>query len=149
MKHGLKYLFLGVSLVCLYFFLVKMTETYHDPDLMPYYHEWQRDLTTYGLDPNSADNIIIISFSDHMAMAEAGVSNRNHNTIYVNSDMADAGKYTVRAVLYHELGHYAFDLEHGSCTIMSDTVRDEDEYRLNWDQYVAEYMETIKKNNRQ
>lgn len=67
--------------------------------------------------------------------------------IGISKSQALKGFYTTRATLWHELGHYVFQLDHMECEcLMNEDSYTEEEYIENWEMFKAEYIKTCKEN---
>ncbi len=75
-----------------------------------------------------------------------GLSNKGTQSIFISDSQAKAGAYSLRGTLYHELGHYVFNLSHNSCGIMRDVVYNKTEYKTNWLKLKKEYLKCCKEN---
>jgi hypothetical protein len=119
----------------------KQWETQVDPSLQGWVEEWCRELEARGLPARErlrTVKSIGIGYSVEGARtAECSVYER---TIELNARHLDRNPCAVRSTLYHELGHLAFGLEHGSCNIMrARTLPDEQLYCDWWPELVEEY----------
>jgi len=76
-----------------------------------------------------------------------GVSNKKDNTIVLSDRLIDQGEYVIRAAVYHELGHYVFDLKHvGYFSIMNSEVLRNWQYEDQWESMKNEYLNHCKEN---
>ena len=108
--------------------------------LLPYVNEWKADMNEAGIAYEEGFyDIRQISIVDFV-FDNAGKSNRMQHLVYIDEQAFKAGPYSVKATLYHELGHYVFQLEHDSCVLMEKTGRNEDDYADNWEVYLAQYL---------
>ncbi|MFC2176127.1 hypothetical protein ACFLR1_04070 [Bacteroidota bacterium] len=114
------------------------------PSLVPFVKEWMSDMDEAGI---AYEN----EFADirHIELAyfftnKAGSSSRFKHMIEIKMDLAKRGPASVKATLYHELGHYIFQLKHDCCVIMERRIRQEADYTENWNTYLTEYLEVCK-----
>ena len=136
--------FTGVLYLVLSVIIGEQTAPNISSGLLPYVNEWKRDMDDAGIvyeeGFNDIRHINVVDFY----FDNAGKASRRHRTVYVGEDCFKAGPYSVKATLYHELGHYIFQLEHGSCVLMEKGNRSEDEYSENWDLFLKEYLITCR-----
>ena len=116
-----------------------------DSCLIDCVNEWRSTLLSEGFDSKpvftSLQSIKIKKLSEEMV----GVTHYYKKTIEVDPVVLRQGSFTLRAAIYHELGHYAFGLSHESCKIMSTTTLSESEYKEHWEDMKHEYIELIRK----
>lgn len=108
--------------------------------------EWKREMAAAGV--NWEERFYAIREIKTVDITDAGTAGRckpdNRPVIQIDYGVFRLGPYTAKACLWHELGH-AFGLEHGSCEIMNDLLRqDEDSYLANWSAYKEEYIQALK-----
>ena len=73
------------------------------------------------------------------------MADKINGIIYLDIDEIKRGPYTARIILYHELGHYVFNLKHcHERSIMYHRCLSEDYYRDNYDRLVKEYLTKCK-----
>lgn len=117
-----------------------------DPRLAGTVAEWKLDMKNAGIDYepglNRIDKISIID----LAGDQVGSSNKRTCEILVDPIQFDKGDYSVRATLYHELGHYVFGLEHGDCLLLMEHELEEKEYRKGWSTLKKSYLLLCKEN---
>ena len=115
------------------------------PPLVPFVNEWKSDMDQAGIEyQNEFADIMHIDFADFLT-GRAGSSSRFNHMIEINVELIKQGSTSVKATLYHELGHYIFRLEHDCCVIMERRARTEADYAENWNTYVNEYLITCKR----
>ena len=104
-----------------------------------YLMEWERDMKDAGLDPAPAldrlRSITVINTTDW-----AGMYDTSDNVIYISAHQLSRGEASLKATVYHELGHMAFKLEHGDCGIMYPTCGTDEYYSQNWNMLLKEYI---------
>jgi len=144
--RSIKYIFI-IVLVTL--FLAKQyakfeQEPFVDPQLTSLVEEWKglmedNDIQ-YMAGFKRIDNIIIGNSSSH-----AGVSDKYNSIIMLNIDELRSGPYTTRVILFHELGHYVFNLNHcDERSIMYHKCLDEKYYKDNYESIISEYLNKCK-----
>jgi len=101
--------------------------------------EWERDMKEAGLDPSPAlgrlRSIKVANTSDWAGQYDTG-----ENVIYISVHQLSRGEASLKATVYHELGHMAFKLEHGDCGIMYPTCGTDEYYSQNWNELLKEYI---------
>jgi len=82
------------------------------------------------------------------------LDDETHAITWHNEDLIEVKTYDVdawqkRFLVYHELGHYVFGLEHSEYddVIMTWDMKYEDWYELSWEQMKDEYFESINSNS--
>jgi hypothetical protein len=121
------------------------TEPLVDRRLQPTVDEWRLDMHRAGISYEKGYNrinIIRVRAGDGL---HSGGSDRWSGEVSVFLSQLEAGPYSVKGTLYHELGHQVFRLDHGSCALMRQHVWTEAEYRENWAEWTKEYLECIKR----
>lgn len=117
-----------------------------DPRLASLVAEWKSDMEKAGIDYetgfNRIDKISIIDLADD----RVGVSNKRTREVLVDPIQFDKGDYSVRATLYHELGHYVFGLEHGDCLLLMEYELEEKDYQKGWSTLKKSYLVICKEN---
>jgi hypothetical protein len=111
----------------------------YNPTLRSYLIEWESDMLKAGIDPapvlGRLRSITVVNSNDW-----AGMYVVSEGVIYISKHQLDAGPASARATLYHELGHMAFGLDHGSCGIMNSGADSEKYYSVNWNLLLKEYI---------
>lgn len=76
---------------------------------------------------------------------QAAISNPARNLIIIDSAYVDH-PYVLKYVLYHECGHYFYNLEHNTSFIMMEEADSLtiDEFVSNEDEYIREFFSTIR-----
>ena len=117
-----------------------------DPRLANLVAEWKSDMKKEGIDYESGFNRIDkISIID-LAGDQVGSSNKSTREVLVDPIQFDKGDYSVRATLYHELGHYVFGLEHGDCLLLMEYELEEKQYQKSWSTLKKSYLILCKEN---
>ena len=110
------------------------------PFLLPYVNEWKSDMDRAGIAyKKEFADIRHINLTEFF-IEKAGTSSRFNHMILIDDSLIKHGPLSVKATVYHELGHYIFQLEHGSCVIMEKTAHLESDYSENWNTYLKEYL---------
>lgn len=121
------------------------TEPLVDLRLQPTVDEWRLDMHRAGISYEKGYNrinIIRVRAGDGL---HSGGSDRWTGEVSVFLSQLEAGPYSVKGTLYHELGHQVFRLDHGSCALMRQQVWTEAEYRENWAEWTKEYLQQCSK----
>jgi len=112
-----------------------------DPNLKEFVDDWQCDMKTANIDFltgfNRISNISLVAAENPYA----GKMEYSTRSIKINRRQLESGYYRTRATVYHELGHYVFKLEHGSCAIMQENCQSEEELKENWKEWINEYLQ--------
>ena len=111
------------------------------------YNQWRHDLELAGLVPNDYPSLFWLHaiYQKELEEEVLGRSLRFQNEIVIDPDASKYGEWKERLIVYHELGHFVFGLEHGSCRIMMEVIDLENgRIKREWEELVTEYIETIK-----
>ena len=115
------------------------------PFLVPYVNEWKSDMDDAGISyQKEFADIRHLKLTDFF-FNQAGTSSRFNHMILIDDNLIKHGSLSVKATVYHELGHYIFQLQHGSCVIMEKIAHPESDYAENWNTYLNEYLITCKR----
>jgi hypothetical protein len=114
-----------------------------DKDILPIYEVWLNDCIMYGVKPDfSRYNYIL--FTDTLNSGYAGLYVYREG-ILIKEEYRNS-KY-LKVIVYHELGHAAFGLEHelNHTSIMSPYFSDffAQIYLSNWEKYKEQYFESV------
>jgi hypothetical protein len=111
-----------------------------DPRLSAVVEEWKRDMDTRGLEYGPSFNRLLkVSIVD-ISPNHVGESRRSTRSILISTCALDRGDYFTRALVYHELGHFVFHLDHTDGVIMTSPVLSNAEYEEQWQSAVDEYL---------
>jgi hypothetical protein len=122
-----------------------ISEIIVDDSLMPFYEEWKKDMHQYDIDYSNLKWLRKIVVSDYMSDITGGISSTWFKKIQINSRCFEYGYWYTKYVVYHELGHYVFNMNHGSCYIMkSGFPADEENLSTNWKIHLEEYVKVAK-----
>lgn len=117
-----------------------------DEDIKPIYEDWLNDCFIYNVEPD-LNRFKYVHFSDTL--------NSNYAGLYVYKEGVLIKEYYrnskyLKVIVYHELGHAAFALDHDTIntSIMSPYFSDflAQIYLTNWEKYKQQYFESIKSN---
>jgi hypothetical protein len=111
-----------------------------DPRLSAVVEEWKRDMDTRGIDyKKSFKRLLKVSIVD-ISPNHVGESRRSTRSVSISACALDRGDYFIRALIYHELGHFVFHLDHMDGVIMTSPVLTNAEYEEQWQEAVDEYL---------
>ena len=111
-----------------------------DPRLGAVVEEWKRDMDTRGIDyDKSFKRLLKVSIVD-ISPNHVGESRRSTRSVSISACALDRGDYFIRALVYHELGHFVFHLDHMDGVIMTSPVLTNAEYEEQWQSAVDEYL---------
>lgn len=115
-----------------------------DPRLEPVLEEWKREMAKAGLNvkyPLGQLEQILIDESSY----RAGHADPRSSRIWVSSRAIELGPYTLKATMYHELGHYVFKLKHtDEIGIMYKATLPEEYYEESWEGLYQDYLTQCK-----
>lgn len=116
--------------------------------------DWKRDMSEIGLDGDQLikrlDYILVVDsipngfLNQQKTRDIMGRSDWGSRSIYILSRGYSPGQ--LKALVYHELAHYMFDIKHGEkYEIMATYIKEEPGYyKLNWDYLLERYLEKCK-----
>jgi hypothetical protein len=111
-----------------------------DPKLASFVDEWKSDMMEKNIDFragfNRIDKISIVDLNDELV----GLSDKRSGSVMIDPIQFEKGNNSVRATVYHELGHYVFGLEHGDCLMMMETEMEEKDLRRGWSTIKESYL---------
>jgi len=105
-----------------------------DPALQDIVQQWENAMTVNDIDYKEGFNRIDrIRIVDDYGV-DAGHYDKGSRTIFISKKIMERGFHSTRVVMYHELGHYVFDLKHSkdSTHIMYERTIPNIKYKLNW-----------------
>ena len=125
-----------------------------DPRIVSIVEDWKKDMSSVGIDGETLikriDRILIVDtipegFIDHVSQDQVGKSDRGTRTVWILN--RDYEPEYLKALVYHEIGHYLFDLKHeGNGLIMSTYIKEEPGYyKQNWDSLLPVYLEKCRR----
>ena len=116
--------------------------------------DWKQDINSIGLDADDlikrvdrikiVDRIPIGLINGGSTTSVIGRSDHSTRTIWILN--RDYESYQLKALVYHELGHYLFDLDHtGDGLIMSLEIKEESNFYItNWNSILPIYLAKCK-----
>lgn len=114
------------------------------PEILPIYNEWLIDCSEKCVYPDF-NRFKYIEFSDTLKSQYAGLYIFNQG-ILIKSEYRESPY--LKVIVYHELGHAAFGLDHDfkSPNIMSPYFTDfiAQIYLNNWEKYKQDYFESVR-----
>lgn len=125
-----------------------------DPTLTSIVEEWKQDMNTIGVDGDKeirrVDNIKIVKkipyglLNHRSTKGVMGKADYGTRSIYILERQYTRAQ--LKALVYHELGHYIFQLEHDhESTLMSTYLHEEDGYyENNLDSLIQIYLKKCK-----
>lgn len=120
---------------------------YVDPVLVPYVNDWRELMLKNGLDisrPYGRLRSIVVT---DLRPGLAGIAHTGSNQIKISKHLLKLGEFTVRATVYHELGHSIFGLKHpDEIGIMYYMSLPESYYQENWNELERKYVLNCKRN---
>jgi uncharacterized protein (UPF0264 family) len=116
---------------------------YIDPSVMDYVLDYERDIKSIGLslkNDNVSFSIIVGRLPIRVAGIAIGMFNDKAVNVVLNVAIWDSlSRAEKKALVYHELSHDVFGLEHGTCDLMSGSLREIT------DEMVKELLDTLTK----
>jgi len=114
-----------------------------EKEITPIFEEWIKECQDNKLDPD-LDNVGFICFADTLFYGHAGLQIDNKGILI--QEVFRNSPY-LKVIVYHELGHGAFNLPHDTinASIMSPFFSDlvGKIYVTNWEKYKKQYWENI------
>ncbi len=137
---------LAIALGCYYgvayYQAVNNSEPEVDPSLQEIVVQWKNAMRSEGIDYHAGFNRI-----DHIQVVseygvDAGQYDKGSRTISISKEVMVKGFYSTRVALYHELGHYVFNLEHTDdhTRVMFHKTIDETIYKILWNEMKEQYL---------
>jgi hypothetical protein len=119
-----------------------------DPLLKPYVKDWCYAMEQAGIpweERLRSIHSFTLEYYDEGSKKTGLTSNYSHK-ITINRWFIDRNPCALRATVFHELGHAAFELPHECCFIMNATTdTHEQNYCDNWNSYLSEYITQCRK----
>jgi hypothetical protein len=111
-----------------------------------YIAEWKVDMTKAGIDWVEPYKRIKRIYFYNNSDDRLGYSTYNTNEVWVSSSLLRRDPYLLRASLYHEMGHFVFQLDHSSGIMSDKSLCDNDPlyYEKNWQSILKDYLEKCK-----
>jgi len=118
-----------------------------DPNVIQYVLEFERDINSIGLkmrNKNISFSVVLGRLPRNMAGMAIGMMNEYAVNIILDVDLWDSlTRAEKKALVYHELSHDVFGLEHNTCDLMSGGLR------AITDKMVEELLDTLTKQQNQ
>lgn len=156
MKTVVNIIFLGISIgyICWLWGQMQKDPVIQDPRIIGIIEDWKRDVSSVGIDGETQikyiDQIAIVDiipegYTDRVTKRQVGKSDHSNRTIWILN--RDYDPDYLKALVYHEIGHYLFNLKHeGAGIIMSAHIVEEPGYyKQNWDRLLPIYLEKCRK----
>jgi len=116
-----------------------------DPRLESALSAWQSDMKEADLEIGWRFGRLERIFIDQSKI-RAGHSDPGNRTVSVSNEVLKLGQWTTRAILYHELGHFIFGLNHtDEIGIMYKETLPEEVYRDRWPELYQDYLTQCKR----
>ena len=116
---------------------------YIDPSVIEYVLDYERDIRSIGLElqnDNVSFSVIVGRLPIRVAGIAIGMMNDKAVNVVLNVAIWDSlSKAEKKALVYHELSHDVFGLRHGTCDLMSGSLREIT------DDMVKELLDTLTK----
>jgi|688.fasta_scaffold59798_9 hypothetical protein len=120
-------------------------EPWVDARLRPAVLEWQRDLDREGVQWrrgwSRVDSVVVRRVEDRFGRWE-----KSKRTVVISPVAIERGAETLRATVYHELGHAVFHLGHHGEGLMQGCGHRNERYAEKWNEMVEEYISFCKWN---
>jgi hypothetical protein len=112
------------------------------PPLVSIVNEWKATMNTQHLSIAPFKRIRkIVIVSDSVVDHDAAYCNKITQVIYVAESTVKKGYWSTKAAVWHELGHYIFELEHvDAFDLMNAYSYSEDIYKLGWHRLSTNYL---------
>lgn len=136
---------LGLLFKAILFLTKDETRPRVDPALAAAVQEWEESLHKAGIEYRPRFNQLEVIARVARETPWAGRTSRATCSIEINQRQVESGQYRLLCTVYHELGHFTFDLEHGS-GIMQEECPSEEYLASNWNSLVEEYIEECRNN---
>jgi hypothetical protein len=124
----------------------EVKQVYIDKGLQPYVIEFDHIIYNSGIDINYG-SLVLIKFSDRLQDNILGIAwGMNHDVTVIDINRRQFYRLSLqerRLVIFHEMAHDVFNLEHGSIDLMAPTKPKEVTKEL-VDAYIAELIKHIK-----
>ena len=119
-----------------------------DIELKQYVRDWIRECKKHDVSYTGILELDAIVVNDNLDEDTHAITWHDEDLIEVKTH--DATNWQKRFLIYHELGHYVFGLEHSEYdnVIMSWDMKYESWYDLTWEQMKDEYFESINSKSR-
>jgi hypothetical protein len=114
--------------------------------LVPIVNEWKSAMYTRHLPIKPFNRIRkIIIVNDSVVDGDAGYCSKYDQVIYISKSTIKKGYWSTKAAVWHELGHFIFELDHvDGLDIMNAYTFSEEEYKDNWPKLEKNYYKQCK-----
>jgi hypothetical protein len=112
------------------------------PELQSMVQQWKNQMRKQGIEYKAGFNRIkAIQIVDDYGVS-AGHFDKGTRTISISKAQILEGYFSTRVTLWHELGHYVYDLDHDNNPekIMYHKSLNENDYKLIWDDMKDSYF---------
>ncbi len=119
------------------------------PPLVTIVNEWKATMNTHHLSIAPFKRIReIIIVDDSVVDHDACYCNKQTQVIYISKSTIKKGYWSTKAAVWHELGHFIFELEHDDSRIdiMNTLLLNEDVYQESWHELETNYLKYCKEN---
>ena len=124
-----------------YYNMVNNSPPRVDPALREIVTQWENHMLNEGIDYQAGFNrISYIRIVDDYGV-DAGHFDKGSKTINISKVQMKKGYYSTRAAVWHELGHFVFNLNHDDdpTDVMFYKSLEEIEYKLIWNDMTEHY----------
>ena len=142
---------------CSWSFIMNRKDPVYNSDVVEsIVEEWKQDINSLGIDATeelkSLDRIMVVDsipygfLNSGYSAGVMGRSDQGTRTIWILKRPISYSQ--LKALIYHELGHYIFHLEHeGNGNIMSTYIKEDTRYyEKNWSRLLPIYLDKCKRN---
>lgn len=127
---------------------VKQSALYFiDPILLPYVLDYEKELRDRGVDIPTNQTYSVLLTRMPMRLAGIAIGMFNDSTVNVAINMSLWHTYTEtekRFLIYHELSHDVFNVEHNSCRLMITAMSGVNDVHEDFDVLMDELAQVIK-----
>jgi Zn-dependent peptidase ImmA (M78 family) len=112
-------------------------------ELEPYLDDWISECKKRNIDHSNILNLHSIYTNDNLDEYTHAITYFDTHEIEIKTN--GQTEWQKRFLMYHELGHYVFGLEHSRYddVIMTWDMKYENWYSMNWEEMKDEYFETV------
>lgn len=141
-----------LSVLCyygvMYYDYMNSGEIEISPELVAIVDDWKTEMDALNLSIKPFNRIRhIIIVDDSVVDYDYAYCSKRNQVIYIARSTISKGPYTTKGAMWHELGHYVFELKHkNKFAIMNANGYSELEYRDNWDELRLNYFKYCKEN---
>ena len=116
------------------------------PELVVIVDDWKETMISNDLPISPFRRIRkIIIVDDYVVDFDAGYCNKPKQIIYIARSTVNKGYWSTKAAVWHELGHFIFELNHeDELSIMSTYILHENIYKIKWQELEKRYINECK-----